>query len=203
MNALHRGAASSDPAVLERFHSSLALVDARAGSLFRSVRALGIVTLEDLRGFGREGLFEAARTYDDARGVAFGAWAHLHVNRAMLAGLRRWGYSRRQLRRLQQGLPLCLHGSGPQAALRLEALGSDRQLNPEELLEQAEREALLRAAIANLPALERDLIENYDLREESLDHAARAAGISKSWASRLRSGALERLSHALGVAEAA
>jgi len=55
-------------------------------------------TLDDLRGFGREGLLDAARSFDDGRGVPFGHWAALRIQNAMLDGVRRWGNLPRRVR---------------------------------------------------------------------------------------------------------
>ncbi|HXX66082.1 MAG TPA: sigma factor [Polyangiaceae bacterium] len=102
MKSLRKCAAPDDAVVLERFHSSLGLVESRAAVLFRHVGRWGVVTLDDLRAFGRECLLHAARTYDEARGVPFGAWAELCLRRSMVDGIRQWGTRRgeRRMRRL-------------------------------------------------------------------------------------------------------
>jgi RNA polymerase sigma factor for flagellar operon FliA len=61
--------------------------------------------MDDLRAFGREGLLDAARAFDERRGVAFDQWASLRIRSAMIDGVRRWGpmpaRMRRELRALE------------------------------------------------------------------------------------------------------
>jgi RNA polymerase sigma factor for flagellar operon FliA len=78
------------PSTLARFHAELDLVDVNAKQLARRLRGT-TVTLDDLRSFGQEGLLQAARTYDDARGVPFRRWANLRIRGAMIDGVRRFG----------------------------------------------------------------------------------------------------------------
>jgi RNA polymerase sigma factor for flagellar operon FliA len=77
-----------DPEVLARFHAELDLVDVVARQLARQLSRF--VTLDDLRSFGREGLLQAARSFDAARGVPFRRWANLRVKGAMMDGVRQW-----------------------------------------------------------------------------------------------------------------
>ena len=58
----------------------------------RAARA-GTVTLDDLRSFGREGLLQAARTFDPTRGVPFRRWANLRIKGAMIDGVRAVGHA--------------------------------------------------------------------------------------------------------------
>jgi RNA polymerase sigma factor for flagellar operon FliA len=72
--------------VLERFSATLELVDIIARQV---VRALGrAVEYDDLVGYGREGLLEAARRYDPERGVPFRAYANYRVRGAIFDGVR-------------------------------------------------------------------------------------------------------------------
>jgi len=74
------------PEVLERFHAHLDLVDAVARQV---VREMGhSVELDDLRSLGHQGLLEAARRYDESRGVAFRRFANYRVRGAMFDGIR-------------------------------------------------------------------------------------------------------------------
>jgi RNA polymerase sigma factor FliA len=89
------------PEVLERFHHELARVEIHARVLARRL-GTRCVTVDDLRGFGREGLLDAARSFDDRRGVPFLHWATLRIRSAMIDGVRGWGgLPRRVLRELQ------------------------------------------------------------------------------------------------------
>jgi RNA polymerase sigma factor FliA len=78
------------PEVLARFSAELDLVDIVARQMGSRARG-GTVTLDDLRSFGREGLLQAARTFDAARGVPFRRWANLRIKGAVIDGLRQWG----------------------------------------------------------------------------------------------------------------
>jgi RNA polymerase sigma factor for flagellar operon FliA len=82
---------------LARFHAELDLVDLIARQLGRRVSRS--VTLDDLRSFGREGLLQAARSFDPSHGVPFRRWANVRVRGAMMDGLRQWGALPRRLYR--------------------------------------------------------------------------------------------------------
>lgn len=77
------------PEVLARFHAELDLVDIVARQIGRRIAAA--VTLDDLRSFGREGLLQAARTFDVSHGVPFRRWANVRIRGAMIDGVRKWG----------------------------------------------------------------------------------------------------------------
>jgi RNA polymerase sigma factor FliA len=79
-----------DAEVLDRFHGELALVEIHARTLARRL-GTRFVTTDDLRGFGREGLLDAARSFDERHGAPFSHWATLRIRRAMIDGVRRWG----------------------------------------------------------------------------------------------------------------
>jgi RNA polymerase sigma factor for flagellar operon FliA len=78
------------PEVLSRFHAETALVEINARQLARRLGRTTI-TLDDLRSFGHEGLLQAARTFDESRGVPFRRWANLRVRGAMIDGVRQLG----------------------------------------------------------------------------------------------------------------
>ena len=82
------------PDVLALFHAELDLVDLNARQLGRRIgrgSTASSITLDDLRSFGREGLLNAARTFDARRGVPFRRWANLRIRGTIIDGLRRWG----------------------------------------------------------------------------------------------------------------
>jgi RNA polymerase sigma factor for flagellar operon FliA len=88
---------SSDaPEVLARFHDELDLVDVNARQVARRLSATS-VTLDDLRSFGREGLLQAARSFDATRGVPFRRWANLRIRGAIIDGVRQWGHLPRRV----------------------------------------------------------------------------------------------------------
>ncbi|MGD0527060.1 MAG: sigma-70 family RNA polymerase sigma factor [Polyangiaceae bacterium] len=95
-------APNDSPEVLARFHAELDLVDIAAKQTIR--RMARMVTLDDLKSFGREGLLQAARTFDPARGVPFRRWANLRIKGAMLDGVRQWGTLPRRVYRELQGM---------------------------------------------------------------------------------------------------
>lgn len=82
--------ATDAPEVLARFRAELDLVDLNARQVARRISAAS-VTLDDLRSFGQEGLLQAARTFDESRGVPFRRWANLRIRGAMIDGVRQFG----------------------------------------------------------------------------------------------------------------
>lgn len=77
----------------------------------------------------------------------------------------------------------------------------DGDPDPEERTGREELFALVRAALSELPPEEAALVRRHYLEGEQFDEVARDLGISKSWASRLHSRALQRLTRRLrGVA---
>jgi RNA polymerase sigma factor FliA len=93
------------PEILARFHAEIDLVDIVARQMAR--RIAPAITVDDLRSFGREGLLQAARTFDESRGVPFRRWANVRIRGAMLDGVRQWGELPRrvyrELRALEAG----------------------------------------------------------------------------------------------------
>jgi RNA polymerase sigma factor FliA len=75
------------PEVDARVREGIHLVRMVAIKLRRQISAN--LDFDDLQSMGREGLLEAARTYDPDRGVPFCPWAYLKIRGAVLDGLRR------------------------------------------------------------------------------------------------------------------
>ena len=69
--------------------------------------------------------------------------------------------------------------------------------DPEEALGKAELLAVVTRAIGDLPENEAALVRRHYLEGERFDHVAKELGLSKSWASRLHTRAIRRLSEAL------
>lgn len=227
------------PEVLERFNAELDLPRIIARQLSKSA-GLG-TAFDDLVAFGREGLLEAARRYDPARGVPFRAFASFRVRGAMIDGIRSFSeLPRRVHARLKAidaasgvsegaaedllattpGAPPAT--STPAAADRLlsdhlaamatamatglvadvglgeagEATAVNRH-NPEQEVQQAELLSLLRSEVATLPEPENELVERHYFNGERFDHVAADLGLSKSWASRLHTRAVQRLTKRL------
>jgi RNA polymerase sigma factor for flagellar operon FliA len=80
-------ASPDSPQVLERFHSHLDLVDLIARQVAREIGRSA--ELDDLRSMGQQGLLEAARRFDESRGVTFRRFANYRVRGAMLDGVRK------------------------------------------------------------------------------------------------------------------
>jgi len=80
------GASKESPEVLERFSSALGLVEIIARQVLRSLG--NVAELEDLLSYGQEGLWDAARRFDDARGVPFRGYANFRVRGAIIDGVR-------------------------------------------------------------------------------------------------------------------
>ncbi len=69
--------------------------------------------------------------------------------------------------------------------------------SPEDAVSRAELLALVQEAILALPEEEAVLVRRHYLEGERFDHVAQALGLSKSWASRLHTRAMQRLAKRL------
>lgn len=69
--------------------------------------------------------------------------------------------------------------------------------SPEDATARAEIAKMIRAAIAERPEAERRLLERHYFDDVTFEEAAKELGLSKSWASRLHSRALEGLARSL------
>ena len=69
--------------------------------------------------------------------------------------------------------------------------------SPEDAVSRAELLAVVQAAISDLPEEEAVLVRRHYLDGERFDHVAQSLGLSKSWASRLHTRAMARLSKRL------
>jgi RNA polymerase sigma factor for flagellar operon FliA len=224
------------PEILERFHGALDVVERIAKQVRRSL-GHGI-ELEDLSSFGREGLLEAARRFDPARGVPFRAYATFRIRGAIVDGVRATGrLPRRVHERLsaygvaaavsegaaedvlggpevpatqadsERALDAHLAAMATAMAVGLvaqRALGDEGEPSavdgggtPEDLVARAELLAEVKTAIETLPADEAELVRRHYLGGERFDRVAQDLGLSKSWASRLHTRALGRLSKRL------
>ena len=213
------------PEMLARVQEGLALIEMNAPAIARRVGP-GTVTMDDLRAFGRDGLLDAARAFDERRGVPFDQWASLRIRNAMIDGVRRWGAiplrARRRLRGLggvesapgEPGQPNDQGTHDASDGSRRAALAAGRGdmavgladadglpglgLTPEEVVEKAQVASALRGIIAELPDRERVLIEQAYFHGRTLDQAAHSMGITRSWASRLHARAIETMERELG-----
>ncbi len=164
---------------------------------------------------------------DDVRvrmlGVPFGHWAALRIQNTMLDGVRRWENVPRRGRKelgARQGIR-----DEPNRRRSVRAgestdpsIGSQRSVvttetaapvpsegatgggvaaTPEEAVAKAELFAHVRRVIEHLPTTERELVKRHYFEGQSLDHAAAALNLGKSWASRLLARAIETVEHEL------
>ena len=159
---------------LARFHAELTLVDEVARSLARRVPTF-VATFDDLRALGLEGLLDAARRFDPARGVPFAQWARVRIRSTILDGVRSAG-------RQRNATAVAIVHADPTPAV-----------SPETELGEAEERALLPALLATLPPAERRLLERYYFDGQSLAQAASALGLPTSTASRVHGRALDAL----------
>ena len=230
------GASKEAPEVVERFSSALGLVDIIARQVLRTLG--GAAELEELLSFGREGLWDAARRFDDSRGVPFRGYANFRVRGAIIDGVRASSRLSRRTHERLNGLQAAARvsegaiedlsvprppGSGPaeaETALadHLAAMATamaagliaptahgdagERTLvdigdNPEQAYGQAQLLAMIRSEIAELPHEEAELVRRHYLEGARFDQVAAELGLSKSWASRLHTRALIRLSKRL------
>jgi RNA polymerase sigma factor FliA len=235
------GRPEDPPDVLERFEATLSLVDIIARQVSRTVGHS--VELDDLVGFGRGGLLDAARRFDPARGVPFRAYANYRVRGAIIDGVRAMSRLPRRAHERLNGLSAATRfsegaaedlsaapapgsstadaeralnehmaamatamavglvakaGRGEEGELTTVAIDAD----PEEATAEAELLQVVRVAIDELPKEEAELVRRHYLEGERFDHVAADLGLSKSWASRLHTRAIARLSkrlkHAVG-----
>lgn len=218
---------------LARFESALDLVEAIARRVAREVG--GSAELADLLSYGREGLLDAARRFDPARGVPFRGYASFRVRGAIIDGVRRSSRLPRRAHERLNGLLAAARTSegayedavapaapGATQADAERALGEHLAAmatamavgllaqtgfteegervpvasadDPEAALGRAELLAVVKAAIAELPPDEEELVRRHYLEGERFDHVAAELGLSKSWASRLHTRAIKRLS---------
>jgi len=230
------GESKESPEVLERFSSALGLVEIVARQVLRTLGGAG--ELEELLSFGREGLWDAARRFDDSRGVPFRGYANFRVRGAIIDGVRASARLSRRTHERLNGLQAAARisegafedlsaprppGSGAAEAElalseHLAAMATamaagliaptahgesgertlvDASANPEQAYGQAQLLDLIRTAITELPHEEAELVRRHYLEGARFDHVAEELGLSKSWASRLHTRALTRLSKRL------
>jgi RNA polymerase sigma factor for flagellar operon FliA len=224
------------PEVLERFNSNLELVDIIARQIKRSVG--GAADLGELQSYGREGLLDAARRFDESRGVPFRSYANYRVRGSIIDGVRSMARLPRRLHDRLRGLQaagdysegaaedvsappaqvqaradadraLSDHLAGMATAVAMglvaqkahgedgEVVGVAQSQSPEEQLVNAQLIHVVRKAIDTLPKEEAELVRRHYLEGERFDHVAAELGLSKSWASRLHTRAIVRLTKRL------
>ncbi len=179
--------------------------------------------VNDLRGYGFQGLLEAKQRFEPDRGVRFSTFAYYRIRGAVIDGVRKQGWmSRRAFAKLkafeatdniaeQSGeanaqKPLTtLAARAAQiddalakvtAAYVLAAVGQDRaesDSTPETMLGTAQDEQTIKRGLGKLPDKERTLLEAVYFDGVTIEQAGERLGLSKSWASRLHAKALDRM----------
>lgn len=194
----------------EHLEDQLVWVRAAARRLAR--RAGPAAEVDELVGWGSEGLVEAARSFDPGRGVPFAAYARARVRGAMLDGMR-----------AMSPLPLAVHrarGDAPEdepgdaesrLCARFTSARADGLLcetteaadgpvatacseqGPEALAARRQLRRLVAHAVGALPPAEAELVRLHVLGDQSLAQAAEHLGVGEDRAGRLYRRALQRL----------
>jgi RNA polymerase sigma factor (sigma-70 family) len=152
---------------------------------------------DDLVAAGTIGLCEAARRFRRGRGATFASFAWWRIKGAMIESMRQDGpYQRRDVEAHRKGgAPVVLVGAGCASDILDERPGA------EEALAFAQEVAAARARIdAMEPSRRRLMALMYGPRELNLEQAGAVLGFQRSWACRLRAGALAALREAAEAA---
>jgi len=208
---------ADSPEMLTRVKEGEGLVEVCARIVVRTTGE-AYATMDDLRGFGREGLLDAARAFDERRGVPFERWASLRIRSAIIDGVRRWGplpaKARRELQALEaaDSMPNGSDASessdsgagiGPSTRDLRGGVGSDVERlggsgpSPEDAMARAQFASLVREIVASLPARERELVERSYFNGQTLEQAAASMGVTRAWARRIHARAMETMQRAL------
>lgn len=189
------------------------------------------VRLEDLLGAGQEGLLDAARRYDPAKGAAFSTYAYYRVRGAMLDFVREVASrdpvarARAQAAAAVDDMLQTVAGDTDLATARPDAAASmlastlfdaasafalgeiaaeTRPVtseDPETAAARRETGAMLLRAIESLPDRERDILRGVYVDGLTIEQSGEAMGLTKSWSSRLHARALGMMREALAALE--
>ena len=196
--------------------SHIWLVEGLAGKVHSHVPR---VRLDDLVGYGMEGLVRASRSYNPTRGTRFSTYAYYRINGAIFDGIREMGWLSPAAWRELKGREAVneymsqqsLHGSREEQAgqladaltgmatifLTMDAASVEEVSNgrpdPEELAARADELKQVRRAMKLLDEKERRLLEAYYFEGKSMTEAGRSLGLSPSWSSRLHARGVGRL----------
>lgn len=185
------------------------------------------VRLDDLLGAGQEGLLDAARRYDPAKGAAFSTYAHYRIRGAMLDFVREVAVrdpiarARASAMAAVDDMLQTVAGDTDVAAARPDAAASmlastlfdaasalalgelaaetrpEVGEDPETAAARRETGARLVAAIDALPARERDILRGVYVQGLTIEQSGEALGLTKGWASRLHARALRLMRESL------
>jgi len=183
---------------------------------------------DDMMSDARMGLLTARGRFDPAVGVAFSTFSYYRIKGAILDGLRKSGVIARRERaeyamdkaatllgeaRCAEGSELSYDKVLARVDTTIKALGGAHLIihdameeeaarndsGPAKAVENAQRQDMLREAIAQLSDTEQELLVRIYYRGESLSEAGAAMGYSRSWSCRIHSRALEKVGDLLKV----
>ncbi len=190
--------------------------------------------LDDLLGFGMQGLLEAQARYDSSRGVQFSTFAYYRIRGAIVDGVRQMAYVPRRMHARMKALEaadrvaedtgetwVANHAQREDAALAARTIEStlvrithawllagaaieeepSTTTGPETSFFEEEQSAKVREAVERLPEREAALVRGFYFEGRQFDDVANDLGISKSWASRLHTKALDLLREKLREVE--
>ncbi len=206
-----------DPTRLVESHRSYA--HAIAAEVLRKLPPS--VDRDDVRVAAELGLVEAARAFDPGRHVLFKTFAYYRIRGAIYDDLRKAGSLSRQpglrfeaaaneyMRDYAEGAPA--HASPAETLAELQQLAfsvvssyilsldslvrevPDGQPSPEQACADQETSRRVRAALAQMPARNREVLEAYYFADATLDEIGKKLGLSKSWVCRLHAKSLDML----------
>jgi RNA polymerase sigma factor (sigma-70 family) len=196
------------PEQMARFHSEFGRVDLISAWMARLIGRRA-ATFEDLQEFARQGLLDAARSFDEQESVPFAHWAAVRMRQAIVRGVRQMGRLSRAVRRRLRTLEAASRGGRKdrdtsrrrhrvgtgEDVIRLDEADASLRATrtPEDLLAAAELGAVLREIVRDLPLRERHLVEAVYFGGQTLENVAARLGRDKFWAIRVREAAFRKL----------
>jgi RNA polymerase sigma factor for flagellar operon FliA len=193
------------------------------GTAHKLARELGLLhAVDDLIGYGYEGLVEAERRFDPSRGVPFGAFAYYRIRGAIIDGAQHvTGFSRRTHARVLRGASHVLEDAAetragaPPFPAREAVLHAAEDIfdklvtafvvaehtdepSPEAQVDEQMHRARVRRAIELLPERERLVVKALYFDERRLEDVGADLGISTPTACRVHARALDMLRRSLG-----
>ena len=204
-------AASTTEAQEQLIREHLPLVSWGVGEI--AARIPRFVPRDDLESAAMFGLYQAARTYDPARGVPFAAFARQRIRGALLDELRSRDWAGRTVRSHVKQVRTAvdeLHRANDDShrasllfydSVYLAATESDalavHDADPHDQVLKAEQHGYLRDAIMALPERLRTVVIGYFFEERPMLEIAEELGVTDSRISQMRAEALELLKDGL------
>jgi len=179
--------------------SFMPLVHKIASKVYRHTN--GQAALEDLVSWGTMGLLEAMSRFEPSHGARLSTFAYYRIRGAMLDNIGKVAPLSRKCYRQARA-------AGDHHAIYRNDIETDHivdqrsGLSPQDFAEQNQMESLLRDAMETLSPEERHLVQSHYFAGETLAHAGKTLGISKSWACRSHANALRNLRRSMNRASA-